>query len=265
MPSITSLIKNISLGALALVLIVFVLNSMKQIEEGSRGIKKTWGKVTGDPLTPGFYFYNPISSTVVEMDVKEHKVEGKEMCFTKDTQLVEITYAFTFYPIPDKIGALYSQFGQNWEEKIILPALRSSIKDVVGQYIADDLVSKREVCRTTAFAELKTALETRQVMATRLDFTNLDFDDAYERAVEAKVVAVQRAAESKNKTVQVEEEAKQKILNAKAEAEAMRIKTQALSQNKSLVEYEAVQKWDGKLPETMMGNTVPFIHLSKKQ
>lgn len=234
---------------------------MRQIEEGSRGIKKVWGRMDSDPLKPGFYFYNPLSSDIIEMDVKEQKIEGKEMCFTKDTQLVEIAYALTFYPMPEKIGAMYSQFGKDWESKIILPALRSSIKDIVGQYIADDLVSKREASRNTAFDELKNAFESRFVIATRLDFTNLDFDDAYEKAVEAKVVAVQRAAEAKNKTVQVEEEAKQKIFNAKAEAEAMRIKTQALAQNKALVDYEAVQKWDGKLPQYIFGNTVPFINL----
>ena len=31
--------------------------------------------------------------------------------------------------------------------------------------------------------------------------------------------------------------------------------------NKNLVEYEAVQKWDGKLPQYMMGNSVPFVNL----
>jgi hypothetical protein len=29
------------------------------------------------------------------------------------------------------------------------------------------------------------------------------------------------------------------------------------------VNYEAVQKWDGKLPEYMLGNSVPFIDLTK--
>ena len=41
----------------------------------------------------------------------------------------------------------------------------------------------------------------------------------------------------------------------------MAIRAQALTQNKNLVEYEAVQKWDGKLPQYMMGNSVPFVHL----
>ena len=42
----------------------------------------------------------------------------------------------------------------------------------------------------------------------------------------------------------------------------MAIRAQALNQNKSLVQYEAVQKWDGKMPQYMMGNAVPFINMN---
>ena len=64
---------------------------------------------------------------------------------------------------------------------------------------------------------------------------------------------------TKNETVRIEEEAKQTVKTAQAEAEAMRIKSQALSQNKGLVEFEIAKKWDGKLPVYMMGNSVPLI------
>lgn len=238
---------------------------MEQIDEGERGILTEWGKVVGEPLMPGFHTYNPVSKDIFSMDVRETKLEGKEQCFTKDTQLVQVTYAITGYPDPTKIGWLFSQFGRNWAETVVPQVVQSSIKDVIGQIIADDLVSKREETRVKAFSEIQTALKERGVIATRLDLTNLDFDDAYERAVEAKVVAVQNALAEKNKTIQVQEQAKQTVESAKADAEAMRIKTQALTQNKSLVDYEAVQKWDGKLPEYMLGgSSVPFININKK-
>ncbi|MCB0272339.1 MAG: prohibitin family protein [Bdellovibrionales bacterium] len=246
-------------------LVVLLVTSVKQVNEGERGIKTTWGKMVGEPLMPGIHFFNPISSGVILMDVREDKLEGNEPCFTKDTQLVEVAYALTLYPDPAMIGKIYSQFGTAWKQKVIKQTIQSSIKDVTGQFIADDLVSKREEARTEAFIEIQAALKERNIEVTRLDITNLDFDDAYEKAVEAKVVAVQRAIEAKNRTEQIKEEAKQKIEQANADAEAMRIKTRALSENKSLVDYEAVQKWDGKLPQYMLGNgSLPFIHLNQK-
>ena len=49
---------------------------------------------------------------------------------------------------------------------------------------------------------------------------------------------------------------------AEAEAKSMAIRAKALSQNKSLVQYEAVQKWDGKMPQYMLGSSVPFINVT---
>lgn len=235
---------------------------MEQVDEGYRGIKTEWGKVVGEPLDAGLYFYNPVSSSIFEMSVKEEKLVLNTKAFTKDTQTVEVEATVTYYPDPKHIHNLYSQFGREWEDKVVKPSVLGSLKDAIGQYIADDLVSKREQVKTYAQDEIKTALLERNVNVTRLDITNLDFDDQYERAVEAKVVAIQKASEAKNKTVQVEEEAKQTVAKAKAEAESMRIRSQALSQNKGLVSYEAVQKWDGSLPKIILGNgSMPMLDL----
>lgn len=233
------------------------------VDTGNRGIKTTFGEIQGQPLPEGLYFYNPFTSGIRELSIQEVKLEEKTVCFTKDTQQVTIDFAVTYYPDAEKIGDLYKQFGENWAEKIVKPVVVSSIKDVVGKYIADDLIGKREAVRNEAFAEITKSLGERAVKSSRLDLVNLDFDDAYEKAVEAKVVAVQKAQEAKNRTVEVEENARQKIFAAEAEAKSMTIRSQALSQNKGLVEYEAVQKWNGILPQYMLGGATPFINLSK--
>ena len=43
----------------------------------------------------------------------------------------------------------------------------------------------------------------------------------------------------------------------------MRIRARALTQNKSLVEYEAVMKWDGKMPSVILGGgSTPLVNLN---
>lgn len=250
--------KKVVLGA---ALLLLAGCGVEQVDEGFRGVKQVWGRVEGEPLEPGLYFYNPFSSGIREIDVREKKLQAKTSCFTADTQKVDVDFAITYFPETKKIGVLYSQFGSDWDEKIVPQVIAGALKDAVGRYRADDLVSKREEVRNTAQTEVADGLKPRHVTVTKLDLTNLDFDDQYEKAVEEKVVAIQDAAKAKNKTVQIEEEAKQKIASAKAEAESMRIKTQALSQSKSLVEYEIAQKWDGKLPQYMFGNSTPLLNL----
>lgn len=234
----------------------------EQVDTGYRGIKTSFGEIVGEPLEEGLHFYNPFTSGIKEISVREEKWEHEAASFTRDTQNAKISVAMTYYPDPTKIGEIYRTLGADWVEKTITPIALQAVKDVVGQYAADDLVGKREEARMKAQEHVVNAMKARNVIVTTLSFTNLDFDDAYEKAVEDKVKAVQKAAEAKNKTVEVEENAKQQVIAAKAEAESMTIRSQALSQNKGLVEYEAVQKWDGKMPQYMLGNgAMPFVSI----
>lgn len=234
------------------------------VDTGNRGIETRFGEVIGEPLPEGMHFYNPFTSDIREYPVREQVWSERTAVFTKDTQSVVIEFSVVFYPDPKMVTKLWREVGYPEElaTKIIKPVVLGSIKDAIGQVIADELVSKREIVTRAAFVEVQGNLKERHVLVTDLQFTNLDFDDAYEKAVEQKVVAIQQAQRAKNETVRIEEEAKQKVKTAEAEAESMRIKSQALAQNKGLVDFEAVQKWDGKLPQYMFGaGTTPFIDI----
>ena len=131
----------------------------------------------------------------------------------------------------------------------------------------DDTSIYYECKQTTEINNVESlaSLISEQFHYPKLAFSNLEalLSFLFEKAIESKVTAEQEALKAKNKTVQIQEEAKQKVISAEAEAKSMAIRANALSQNKALVEYEAVKKWDGKLPDYMMGNSVPFISLKK--
>jgi len=232
------------------------------VDTGHRGVKANFGKVEEMSLPEGLYFYNPFTSSIIEMNVQEQVFTEKAMTYTKDVQLAEFTYAINYYPERDLMHKFYQDFGLDWDKKIVPQVIQGALKAVVGQYDAVVFVSERAKAVGQMEALIKENLKQRNVVVTKFEVTNVDFSKEFEKSVEAKVIAIQKAEEAKNKTVEVQEEAKQKIIAAEAEAKSMKIRSEALSQNKSLVEYEAVQKWDGKLPQYMMsGGSVPFINL----
>jgi regulator of protease activity HflC (stomatin/prohibitin superfamily) len=257
--------KTMGLSVFGLLALITLLNSFEIVDEGYRGFSKSLGSVSDKVYEPGFHFKMPFISSINEFEVREQREEQKANSYTKDTQTVEISFIATYYAKPSSIVSLYKQFGWDWQEKAVLPEIQAALKNTVGQFIADDLVHKREAATQQAYASLKETLEAKGVVLASLNLVNLDFNDEYEKAVEAKVVAVQRANEAKNKTVEVEEKSKQIVLTAKAESEAMRIKSQALSQNKGLIQYEAIQKWNGILPTNIYGSApVPFLNIDKQ-
>lgn len=248
---------------LAIIALNLTACGFEVVDTGYRGIETRFGEVVGDPLPEGLHFYNPITSNITEYSVRQETWANKTSIFTRDTQNVEVEFAVTYYVDPKHVGWAYKEFGNEEQliEKVIKKVVLGSIKDAIGQVIADELVGKREAVTKAALKEVQDNLSARNVLITDLQFTNLDFDDAYEAAVEQKVVAIQNAQKAKNETVRIEEEAKQIVKTAKAEAEAMRIKSQALAQNKGLVQFEIAKKWDGKLPMYMFGDTIPMIDI----
>jgi regulator of protease activity HflC (stomatin/prohibitin superfamily) len=184
--------------------------------------------------------------------------------YTSDVQTAAMEYTFTYELVPNNVHVLYESVGMDYETKKIVPVLNDVLKDVIGKWQAQDLVSNRDKAREEVLMGLQSRLDNNFFQNVTFQFINIDYSDKFEDAIENKVIAEQRAQQAVNDTKRIQEEAEQKVITAKAEAEAMRIKSQALRENKGLTEYEAVLRWDGKLPQYMMGNTVPMINLGTK-
>lgn len=253
---------KIATGLVALIVFVVAFSSVKQIDAGYRGVKTVWGKVVGESLPEGLYFYNAISSEIYPIDCRTRKITLKTNAYTKDVQqsVVQVTVNYNLNPAFAHI--MFKEVGQDYEQKIIYPKINSVIKDTLGQWEADKLIGNRETAIQTISEKLAQVLKPQHIEVTGVALENIDFSDQYERAIEEKQIATQQAIKAVNKTKQIEEEAKQKVLTAQAEAESMRIRSQAISQNQNLIQYEAVQKWDGKLPVNIYGSApLPFINI----
>lgn len=87
---------------------------------------------------------------------------------------------------------------------------------------------------------------------------NLRLPKSVVEALNLKITATQRALQRENELREAEAEGRKRVVIAQAEAEALRIKNAQLTP--SLLQYESIQKWDGKLPQATAG-TVPFINL----
>mgnify|MGYP001099680290 CR=1 FL=1 len=275
----------------AIILLVLIFSGIYSISPGYRGVLVTLGKVDQKSYVNGVGFKWPFISSMIEMDVRTRKMTEKTATYTSDVQTAELEYTFTYvrtrkmtektatytsdvqtaeleytftYDLnPESVHILYETVGQDYEAKKLIPVLNDVLKDVIGRWQAQDLVANRDKARVDIVAGLQNRLDKRFFQNITFQFINIDYSEKFEGAIEDKVIAEQKAQEAVNNTKRIKEEAEQKVISAKAEAEAMEIKSEALSKNKGLTEYEAVQKWDGKLPQYMLGGATPFINLNK--
>ena len=253
-------------SATAVIVVLFILflivfQPMTIVGVGERGVKVTLGQTSPVALEEGVHFVMPFISTVKKMNVKTVKSNIATMAQSKDIQQARIVYVVNYNLQPENAPKMWRTVGRDYVSVVVMPTVEGIVKDTIGKWNAQDIVANREKVASEVLFKLNEKLGPKYINVSDFQITEIQYSQAFEQAIESKVTAEQEALKAKNKTVQVQEEARQKIIASEAEAKSMAIRAQALTQNKNLVEYEAVQKWDGKLPQYMMGNSVPFVKL----
>ena len=121
------------------------------------------------------------------------------------------------------------------------------------------------------FDEVLTAkLTPYHIIVLSVSITNFQFSPQFAQAIEAKVVAAQRALEAKNKLEQIRYEAQRIVIEAEAyynatvrkaeaDAEALRLRREQL--DSLILQWTALERWDGKLPTFMGSGAIPFIQV----
>lgn len=248
-------------GLFVLFILFIMCNPIAIVNAGQRGVKVTMGKVSPESFTEGVHFVTPFVSHMEVMDVKTQKSNIITQTYTKDLQQAKITYVVNYNLQPNNVHKMYREIGKRYEDTVLRPVVEGTVKDVIGSFNANDLVGNRNIVTNDILIKLQTQLSKNYINITDFQITDINYNETFEKAVEAKVQAEQEALQAKNITIRTTEEAKQKVITAEAEAKAIRIQAEALKQNKDLVQLEAVKKWKGEVPQYMMGNSIPFINL----
>jgi prohibitin 2 len=189
--------------------------------------------------------------------------DGETDTYTRDVQQAGIKYTLNYRLQQDAAHIMYRDVGRDWDDKLVPQVVLGTLKEVVGKWDAVDLIANRDKAGATAFEAIRQNLAERNVEVSRFEITDISYTNEFEQSVEQKVIAQQKAIEEQNRTKQIEEQARQKVLSAEAEAKSIQIRAQALERNAKLVEWEAVQKWNGVLPQYMLGSgATPFINLT---
>ncbi|MGI0012500.1 MAG: prohibitin family protein [Nitrososphaera sp.] len=218
----------------------------KIVDTGHRGVKTNFGKVVSGPLTEGIYFYNPLTSDIVELDTRLQRWDDSTDTYTKDIQQTHVSFTINYGLMPEAVASIYKGVGLDWSNKLVPQVVYGTLKEVVGQWDAVDFVSHRDKAQEAIRLAVKEQLSTKSIYVTGFEITAATFSKDFTEAVEEKVVATQNAIAEANRTRQKEELARQTIIAAEADAKSIFIRATALERNKELVVYEAVKKWNGQ-------------------
>lgn len=280
-------LKPIAGALVGLLLVAGVLGSWYTVDETERGVLLRNGALVG-VIEPGLSFKVPFIETVKRISTQSQvTLYDRLQAYSKDQQAATLRVSVSWHVVPSEVAKVYTayQTSEGMKDRLISRQVPTQVENVFGRYNAVAAVQNRGQLVSDISAAIKGAID-GPVVIDSVQVENIDFSDAYEKAVEARMTAevqvktreqqlateqvqaqirvTQAQAEADSKLAQAKADAEATRLRGQAEAEAIRARAQALASNQNLVELTKAERWNGVLPTTVLpGGAIPFIDAGK--
>jgi len=212
------------------------------VQPGHIAIK--FSKLTGlkdDYYKEGFsfrlpYFENPI---IYNIQTKPTTVRG--LTANRDMQNVNIGLRVLYRPKQNKLIELYRTCGLNYDERVLPSIINETMKAVIAQYGASQLMSQRDQISNKIRGILEERASNFFIVIDDVSIVDMNFTKEYAQAVEAKQVAQQEAERAKFVVEQAKEHKKSIIIKATGEAKSFELIGRAASENPSYVDLRKIE------------------------
>ena len=277
-------------GGLIFVAALFLLSvgfgSFYTIDQTERGVILRNGAITGT-ADPGLHFKTPFLEDVATIDMQQHVVEYDQVAaYSKDQQPTVVKLSINYRLDPSKRMEIYTDYRgrlDTLQARAVDRKAISAFKNVFGRYTAVSAIQDRAKLSAEATDAIKASVDGPVIIET-VQIENIDFSDNYEKSIEQRMAAeveVQKSQQQANNekvlaqitVTKAQAEADSQLARARAsadatklqgdaEAYAIKVKSEALNANPNLIDLTKAERWDGKLPTSLVpGSAIPFINI----
>jgi regulator of protease activity HflC (stomatin/prohibitin superfamily) len=212
----------------------------------------TTGKFEQTPLKAGLHFYIPVLQKIIPVNTRIRLItysndmnreigEGYRNfegglrrnraipVLDKRGLTVNIDLAVQYSLKPESAPATIEKWGTSWEEKIINSKVREVVRDVVGQYTAEQLPEKRNEIASaiqTKVRERVESLPNQPVILSSVELRNIVLPPKIKEKIEQVQAAKQDVTIAEQMKEKAKQEAQRKAEIARGVAEQNRIEAQ---------------------------------------
>ena len=185
-----------------------------------------------------------------------------------------ITYKIS----PDNVVKVFQKYRLGIEE-ITNTFLHNQVRDAMNEVASTMSVEQIYGAQKEKFISKVNSIVKKEAFENGIEVDKIYLVGSFQlpetvvSSINAKIQASQNAmkvenevatarAESQKTVVDAEANARQITIRAEAQAKANKILSESLTPE--FVQYQAILKWDGKLPQTNATGALPFINVGKK-
>ena len=274
--------KNLIFLVVAILLVFTIIFNLHIIPTGYTGVRVKFGQIQAQPEQSGkLIFTTPFVERIYKVNNKQQDFSTKNQIWgeTDDkTPVYANDVTVTYQIAADRSAWIYANVSDYTKNLVTESIVASAVKSAMVE-LSPANVTNRAKIEPLVLAKLNDSLAGKYgadtVYVCKITIGDMDFEAAYNQAIQAKSIAAQEQAkaEIQNQTAiaraeadkqiavrNAEAEAEKKRIAAEAEAEQVRIIAEAQadanrkiqeSLTDDLIELKKIEAWDGKLPNVM--------------
>ncbi|MEO8933331.1 MAG: prohibitin family protein, partial [Xanthomarina sp.] len=217
----------------AVVLLILIAKSAITIGSGEAGVLyKTFGGgvVTDEPpLGEGFHIVAPWNKVFI-YEVRQQELVERMNVLSSNGLDIKLEASIWFQPDYVNLGKLHQQKSEMYKERVLLPAIRSAARSVVGRYTPEQLYSsKRDAIQLEIFEETKKMVTDQFIQLNDILVRDVTLPPTIKEAIERKLKQEQESLEYEFRLVTAAKEAEKQIIEAQGKADANRILSASLN------------------------------------
>lgn len=216
--------------------------TLYNVEGGHRAI--VFNRLEGikDKVYPeGTHIVIPWFERPIIYDVRARPNLVESTSGSRDLQMVRIGLRVLTRPMPERLPTMYRTLGENYNERVLPSIIHETLKAVVAQYNASQLITQREAVSREIRNLLTERAKNFNIALDDVSITSLSFGKEFTHAIEAKQVAAQEAERAKFIVEKAEQDKKSAIIRAQGEAKSAELIGNAIANNPAFVALRQIE------------------------
>lgn len=261
-------------GVVMTVVFVFVPFGFVQVDAGEMMLVKEWGKAK-NVTSAGLQFVNIVSQSTEKYSVQTQQIDQAFEAYSLDAQSMQIKMAVQYTIDGSKIVEIANTYGsQKVLQTKIEKVIEEKAKTVLSTKSAMVIIETRGTISPLLLEAVKEIENHYYITVNAVIIYDITFNDAFENAVEQKMIAEQeklKAQYDKERAIikaeeQLEvakKEAEAAIAKSEGDAEALVIMQNAWSSlskevKDAMLRQMFYEKWNGELPQVMSDGSLIY-------
>lgn len=231
-PNIRKYVPYIIIGAIVLATIILWNRITVTIPAGHGGVlfRLFGGGVnTEKSYSEGFHFIAPWNTMYI-YETRQQETSEEMNVLSSNGLEIAVEFSAWYQPKWNELGLLHANIGTDYLRRIIVPAMRSAARSVIGRYTPEQIYStKRDAIQEEIFEETKKLLDEKYIQLNQVLIRSVTLPPTIKSAIESKLKQEQEALEYEFKLEKAQQEAERQRIDAEGKARANKILSESIT------------------------------------